>query len=148
MANVNIKFNGKDYLLSCDEGQEENLKDLANYLDSKYAEVKKNLGNIPGENRLLLITTIKIIDEFFDLKKKVDSKKGEFEDLSRKFKEIKSLAINYKEEKDTEINQLKEEINKLQIMIEDSRQLYENMLDKTTKSIQDFIDNAESKNVQ
>ena len=78
----------------------------------------------------------------------MDSKKGEFEDLSRKFKEIKSLAINYKEEKDTEINQLKEEINKLQIMIEDSRQLYENMLDKTTKSIQDFIDNAESKNVQ
>jgi len=147
MVNVNIKFNGKDYLLSCDTGQEDNLKELASYLDNKYNELKKDLGNI-GESKLLLISAIKIIDEFFDLKKKVDSKKGEFEDLSRKFKEIKSLAINYKEEKDTEINQLKEEINKLQIMIEDSRQLYENMLDKTTKSIQDFIDNAESKNVQ
>ena len=147
MVNVNIKFNGKDYLLSCDTGQEDNLKELASYLDNKYNELKKDLGNI-GESKLLLISAIKIIDEFFDLKKKVDGKKGEFEDLSRKFKEIKSLAINYKEEKDTEINQLKEEINKLQIMIEDSRQLYENMLDKTTKSIQDFIDNAESKNVQ
>ena len=109
MVNVNIKFNGKDYLLSCDTGQEDNLKELASYLDNKYNELKKDLGNI-GESKLLLISAIKIIDEFFDLKKKVDSKKGEFEDLSRKFKEIKSLAINYKEEKDTEINQLKEEI--------------------------------------
>jgi len=32
MANVNIKFNNKDYLLSCDDGQEENLKKLANHL--------------------------------------------------------------------------------------------------------------------
>ena len=145
MANVNIKFNGKDYLLSCDEGQEENLKDLANYLDSKYAEVKKNLGNIPGENRLLLITTIKIIDEFFDIKKKISSKKNEFEVLAKKFKEIKSLAINYKDQKDSEINQLKDEINELKLLIEDSRNSYENLLDKTTKSIQDFIENTESK---
>ena len=69
MANVNIKFNNKDYLLSCDEGQEENLKDLASHLDTKYAELKKNLGNI-GENKLLLITAIKIIDDYFDLLKK------------------------------------------------------------------------------
>ena len=46
MANVNIKFNNKDYLLSCDDGQEENLKELAEHLDSKYLELKKNLGNI------------------------------------------------------------------------------------------------------
>ena len=28
MANVSIKFNNKDYLLSCDDGQEESLKNL------------------------------------------------------------------------------------------------------------------------
>ena len=89
MVNVNIKFNGKDYLLSCDEGQEDNLKELADFLDNKYLELKNNLGNI-GESKLLLITTIKIIDEFFDIKKKVNIKKEEFENLSKKFKEIKS----------------------------------------------------------
>ena len=36
MANINIKFNNKDYLLSCEDGQEENLKELADYLDTKY----------------------------------------------------------------------------------------------------------------
>ena len=143
MVNVNIKFNGKDYLLSCDEGQEDNLVELASYLDAKYSELKGNLGNI-GENKLLLITTIKIIDEFFDIKKKINSKKNEFEDLSKKFKEIKSLAISYKDEKETEIDKLKDEINKLQIMIEDSKNLYENILERTTQSIQDFIENAET----
>ena len=148
MVNVNIKFNGKDYLLSCDAGQEDNLKELADFLDNKYLDLKNDLGNI-GENKLLLISAIKIIDEFFDLKKKVNSKKNEFQELSKKFKEIKFLATNYRDEKANEISKLKEEINRLQIMIEDSKKLYENMLDRTTKSIQDFIENNESeKNIQ
>ena len=92
MANVNIKFNNKDYLLSCDDGQEENLKELAMHLDSKYNELKKNLGNI-GESKLLLITAIQMVDDYFALNKKVDSKKNEFEKLSIKFKELRSLLI-------------------------------------------------------
>ena len=148
MVNVNIKFNGKDYLLSCDEGQEDGLKELANYLDTKYDELKSNLGNI-GENKLLLITAIKIIDEFFDIKKKVDIKKKEFENLSEKFKEIKSLAIKYKEEKEAEIGKLNDKINEFKKMIEDSKSSYEHMLDKTTQSIQEFIESAEKeKNIQ
>ena len=148
MVNVNIKFNGKDYLLSCDEGQEDSLKELAGYLDAKYSELKNNLGNI-GENKLLLITAIKIIDEFFDIKKKVDIKKKEFENLSEKFKEIRSLAIKYKEEKEAEIGKLNDEISDLKKMIEDSKSSYEDMLDKTTQSIQEIINNAEKeKNIQ
>ena len=102
MANVNIKFNNKDYILSCEDDQEDNLKELAKHLDSKYEELKKKLGNI-GENKLLLITSIKIVDEYFDLFKKVKHNKGDFEKLSIKFKELRSLAINYKDEKEIEI---------------------------------------------
>ena len=150
MANVNIKFNNKDYLLSCDDGQEEDLKELAKHLDSKYSELKKNLGNI-GESKLLLITAIQMVDDYFDLNKKVDSKKNEFEKLSIKFKELRSLAINYKEEKEQEIEKLKSELNKFETLIEDSRRSYEEILDKTTKSIEKFIENTETdqeKNVQ
>ena len=143
MANVNIKFNGKDYLLSCDDGQEESLKKLGNFLDTKFSEVKSNLGNI-GENKLFLITTIKIIDEFFDLKKKVDDTKMDFEKLSKKFKEIKSLAISYKDAKETEINKLKNEINDFKQMIDDSKNSYEETLDKATKSIEAFIESTEA----
>ena len=143
MANVNIKFNGKDYLLSCDDGQEEHLLELATNLDSKYNELKSTLGNI-GENKLLLITAIKIVDDFYDLTKKVNSTKNDFEKLSNKFKELKSLAINYKDEKELEIEKLKKELNDLRIMLEDNKNSYEEILDKTTESIEKFIENTES----
>tara|TARA_Y100000590_G_C15600812_1_gene969953 strand:+ start:331 stop:783 length:453 start_codon:yes stop_codon:yes gene_type:complete len=150
MANVNIKFNNKEYLLSCDDGQEENLKELAMHLDSKYSELKKSLGNI-GESKLLLITAIKMVDDYFALNKKIDSKKNDFEKLSVKFKELRSLAINYKDEKEQEIEKLKIELNKFEKLIEENKSSYEEILDKTTKSIEKFIENAGSekeKNVQ
>ena len=71
MANVNIKFNGKEYLLSCDDGQEENLKKLAEHLSQKFNQLKLSLGNI-GENKLLLISSIKVVDEYYDLLKKIE----------------------------------------------------------------------------
>ena len=150
MANVNIKFNNKDYLLSCDDGQEENLKELADHLDAKYNQLKKNLGNI-GESKILLITAIQMVDDYFDLSKKINSKKNDFEKLSIKFKELRSLAINYKDEKEKEIEKLKRELNKFEKMIEENRNSYEEILDKTTKSIEKFIENSEDnqeKNIQ
>ena len=150
MANVNIKFNNKDYLLSCDDGQEGSLKKLANHLDSKYNELKKNLGNI-GENKLLLITAIQMVDDYFDLFQRVKSTKSDFEKLSIKFKELRSLAINYKDEKEIEIGKLRDELNELKITAEKSKNSYEEILDKTTKSIEKFIENAkidQEKNIQ
>ena len=150
MANINVKFNNKDYLLSCDDGQEENLKELANYLDGKYNELKKNLGNI-GESKLLLITAIKMADDYFDLNKKLDSKKNDFEKLSIKFKELRSLAINYKDDKEKEIEKLKDQLSSFEKKIEESRVSYEEILEKTTKSIEKFIENTENsqeKNIQ
>jgi cell division protein ZapA len=143
MANVNIKFNNKDYLLSCDDGQEESLKKLTKFLDSKYSELKDKLGNI-GENKLLLITTIELIDEYFDLKQKVIQQKKKLDEISDKFKEIKSLAIVYKEGKDSEINKLNTELDNFKKTIEDSNSLYESMLDKTTESLEKIISNTES----
>tara|TARA_B100000700_G_scaffold279653_1_gene328740 strand:+ start:950 stop:1402 length:453 start_codon:yes stop_codon:yes gene_type:complete len=150
MANVSIKFNNKDYLLSCDPGQEESLKELANHLDLKYSELKKNLGNI-GENKLLLITAIKIVDDYFDLFKKSKDKKSDFEKLSIKFKELRSLAIRYKDDKEVEIDKLKKELEDFKMMIEKSKNSYEEILDKTAESIEKFIQNVENekeKNVQ
>jgi cell division protein ZapA len=144
MANVNIKFNNKDYLLSCDEGQEESLKKLTSFLDKKYNELKDQLGNI-GENKLLLITTIKLIDDYFNLKQKVTLQKSRLDDLSKKFLEMKSLAVHYKESKDLEITSLNSEINKFKIMIDKTNVQYELILDKTTNSLQEIIKNTESK---
>ena len=143
MANVNVKFNKKDYLLSCDDGQEESLKKLTKFLDKKYSELKDKLGNI-GENKLLLITTIQLIDEYFDLKQKVTNQKKKLDEISNKFKEIRSLAIKYKEGKDIEIKNLNKELDSFRKTIEENNSLYESMLDKTTQSLEKIISNTES----
>ena len=144
MANVNIKFNHKDYLLSCDDGQEESLKKLTSFLDKKYSELRDQLGNI-GENKLLLITTIKLIDDYFNLKERVNLQKSKLDDLSKKFSEMKSLTVQYKESKDIKINSLNSDIEKFKIMIEDANKQYELILDKTTGSLEEIIKNTESK---
>ena len=143
MANVNVKFNNKDYLLSCDDGQEESLKKLTKFLDKKYNELKDKLGNI-GENKLLLITTIQLIDEYFDLKQRVAQQKKKLDELASKFKEIKKLALIYKDGKEKEISKLNQELDKFKKTIEESNNLYESMLDKTTKSLEKILSNTES----
>ena len=142
MANVNIKFNGKEYLLPCDDGQEESLKKLTSILDKKYSELKKTLGNI-GENKLLLITAIKLIDEHSDFKKRISVQKDKLSSLSNKFNELKSLAIKYKNVKETEIKDLNNKIENVKKDIEETNSMYENMLDKTSKSLEKIIKNAE-----
>ena len=145
MGNVNIKFNGKDYLLACDDGQEENLKNLGKHIDKKFENIKKKLGNI-GENKLMLINAIQIADDFFALNKKVKKSKSEFEVISNKFKELRSLAIEYKNDKDREIQKLNQDLENLKTLVEESKSSYENLLDKTTQSIEGFLEG--SKNLQ
>ena len=126
MANVSIKFNNKDYLLSCDDGQEESLKSLTKFLDKKYSDLKDKLGNI-GENKLLLITTIQLIDDYFDLKQRVTQQKEKLDNLTNKFQELKKLAIKYKEGKDKEIDKLNEELDSFKRTVDESNNLYESM---------------------
>ena len=145
MANVNIKFNGKEFLLSCENGQEEHLKELSIYLNEKFNNLKSSLGNI-GENKLLLITSITIMDEYFETKKKIDQKKEELKKLTEKFKELKSLVYEYKDNKESEINMLNEQQNHLKNEIDQNREDYEKIIDNVTDKIENFVKEASSNN--
>ena len=138
MANVNIKFNGKDFLLSCDDGQEEHLEELSLHLNQKFNDLKNNLGNI-GENKLLLITSIKIMDEYFETRKKINEKKKELENLSNRFKELKSLVYEYKEKKESEIKNLNFEQNNFKKEIEKNKEDYEKIIENATDQIEEFV---------
>ena len=145
MANVNIKFNGKDFLLSCEDGQEEHLEELANNLNNKFEELKSDLGNI-GENKLLLITAIKVMDEYFETKKKIDKKKAELENITIRFKELKSLVYGYKEQKENEAEKLTGDINELQNQIEIINKNYDQLISNATKEIEKFVEKVNLKN--
>tara|TARA_B100000965_G_scaffold357174_1_gene335681 strand:+ start:291 stop:737 length:447 start_codon:yes stop_codon:yes gene_type:complete len=145
MANVNIKFNGKEFLLSCDDGQEDHLQELATHLNEKFNNLKSSLGNI-GENKLLLITSITIMDEYFETKKKIEKNKEELQNLTKKFKELRSLVYDYKEIKEKEIKGLNDQLIQLKEEIEKNNHDYENIIDKATDQIENFIKKAHSQN--
>tara|TARA_Y100000815_G_C12877902_1_gene325377 strand:+ start:53 stop:499 length:447 start_codon:yes stop_codon:yes gene_type:complete len=145
MANVNITFNGKEFLLSCDDGQEEHLQELAEQMNKKFASLKSELGNI-GENKLLLISSIKVMDEYFETKKKIEEKKKELNDLSNKFKELRSLVYQYKDEKEEEIEILRENQANFREEIEKNKEVYEKIISDAADKIENFIQKTNSDN--
>ena len=146
MANVSIKFNGKEFLLSCDDGQEEHLEELLVHINKKFNDLKNNLGNI-GENKLLLITSVKIMDEYYETKKKVDQKKIELKDLSDKFKELKSLIYDYRDKKEEEIKELNLNHQNFKDEIEANHKKYEKLIDETADEISNFVNKAKLENI-
>ena len=146
MANVNIKFNGKEFLLSCEDGQEEHLEELLIQINQKFNNLKNDLGNL-GENKLLLITAVKVMDEYYETKKKVEQKKEELKILSNKFKELKSLIYEYKEKKEKEISELNQNHFKLKTEIIENQKNYEKLIDDAANEISNFVDKANLENL-
>ena len=145
MANVNIKFNGKDFLLSCDDGQEEHLEELLTHINQKFSDLKNDLGNI-GENKLLLITSIQILDEYFETKKKVELKKTELRNLSDKFRELRSLVYDYKDKKEADIKQLSQDHEDFKREIKNNKDNYDKIIEETTNEIEIFVEKANLEN--
>ena len=141
MANVSIKFNGKEFLLSCDDGQEEHLEELLIQINQKFNNLKNDLGNL-GENKLLLITAVKVMDEYHETKKKVEQKKNELKNLSDKFKELKSLIYEYRDKKEEEIEQIKKNHVQLKNEIEQNQKNYEKLIDEAANEISSFVEKA------
>ena len=145
MANVSIKFNNKEFLLSCEDGQEEHLEELLIHINQKFNNLKNDLGNL-GENKLLLITAVKIMDEYYETKKNVDKKKNELRDLSNKFKELKSLIYDYRDKKEEEIQELKNSHQKFNNEIEENQKKYEKLIDEAADEISSFVEKARQDN--
>ena len=145
MANVSIKFNGKEFLLSCEDGQEEHLEELLIQINQKFNLLKNDLGNL-GENKLLLITAVKVMDEYYETKKKIEQKKDELKDLSNKFRELKSLIYEYKEKKENEIKFLNEEQEKIKKEIEQNKEDYEKIIEEAAEKIENFVEKTNLEN--
>ena len=145
MANVNIKFNGKNFLLSCDDGQEEHLEELLIHINEKFSYLKNDLGNI-GENKLLLITSVQIMDEYFETKKKVEQQKTELKKISNKFRELKSLVYDYRDKKEEEMKELQQDHENFKKEIEKNKEDYEKIIEAAADEIENFVEKANLEN--
>ncbi len=67
MAEVNININGKQYGIACDDGQEQRVLDLANFVDGRLKEIAA-AGAGTNDSHLLVLTSIVMADELFDMR--------------------------------------------------------------------------------
>lgn len=67
MSEVNLVINGRNYSVSCDDGQEQRLMDLAHYVDQRMKDIAKS-GAANSEMHLLVLTSLILADEIFELK--------------------------------------------------------------------------------
>ena len=146
MANVSIKFNNKEFLLACEDGQEDHLEELLIQINKKFNSLKNDLGNL-GENKLLLITAVKVMDEYHETKKKVDQQKKELINLSNKFKELKTLIYEYRDRKEKELTEINSKHLDLKNEIDLNQKNYEKLIDEAAQEISDFVEKANLNNL-
>lgn len=84
MALVTVNINGRNYDITCDDGQEDHLLALASQVDSHITELASAVGQV-GDRRLLLLACLMVADELSEAKKKLESgseaKSKEAEDM-------------------------------------------------------------------
>ena len=94
----------------------------------------------------LLITSVQIMDEYFETKKKVDQKKTELKNLSNKFRELKSLVYDYRDKKEEEMTLLSQDHEDFKKEIEKNKEDYEKIIEEATDEIESFVEKANLEN--
>ena len=72
MAEVNININGRSFGIACEDGQEQRVMDLSHYVDSRLKDIA-SAGAATNESHLLVLTTLLLADEVFDLRNDVNT---------------------------------------------------------------------------
>ena len=72
MAEVTLTINGRNYGISCDDGQEQRVLDLGAYVDQRMKEMS-SAGAATNDSQLLVLTTILLADEVFELRDQAGS---------------------------------------------------------------------------
>lgn len=67
MSEVTLQINGRGYGLSCDDGQESRLGKIGEYVNLRAKDISDS-GAASSENHLLVLTSLVLADEIFDLK--------------------------------------------------------------------------------
>ena len=140
--NIKINFNKIIKLL---KKKKKGKKIIGGYYPVNY-EVD-NLSLLKKLEKDNFIISLPSIKRYFETKKKINEKKMELENLSNKFKELKSLIYEYKEKKEKEIEQLAEEHSSFKKEIEKNKEDYEKIVDDAADQIENFVQKINSENL-
>jgi cell division protein ZapA len=76
MPQVEVHINNRRYSIACDTGEEEHLKQLAQYVDGRVKELVGSVGQV-GDQRLLVMTSLLVADELAEAYAKINTSSAE-----------------------------------------------------------------------
>lgn len=82
MGQVSVTLNGRAYRLECGEGDEPHLVELAEYLGSHVDTMRQKFGQV-GDDRLILMASLVVTDELWDLRRQLQESKAAFAEANR-----------------------------------------------------------------
>jgi cell division protein ZapA len=82
MGQVSVTLNGRTYRLECGEGEETHLIELAEYLGTHVDVVKRKFGQV-GDDRLILMASLHVMDELWELKRQMQEMKTAMAEVRR-----------------------------------------------------------------
>ncbi|MCP5432172.1 MAG: cell division protein ZapA [Alphaproteobacteria bacterium] len=88
MSQVSVSVNGRSYIVACDEGEEEHLRELSRYIDKHVSSLADSIGQV-GDSRLLLMAGLLVCDELSDALTRLDELEQEIQSL----KDVRSTII-------------------------------------------------------
>ncbi|WP_330083895.1 cell division protein ZapA [Methylocystis iwaonis] len=96
MAAVIVSIAGRTYRLSCDDGEEPRLEELARYVEGKILSMKDNFREI-GEQRVVVMAALSIADEAADARNKAQALEAEVAALRAELDAVKKAAVALEE---------------------------------------------------
>lgn len=118
MAQVTVHINSRSYSLACEEGEEEHLRELAQYLDSQVTDLKDRFGAI-GDSRLLVMASLLIADQFSETLAEVEGLRDEVSALRNGSSEVRELTADLEAKTAASIDALAERIESLATTLDD-----------------------------
>jgi cell division protein ZapA len=117
MAQVSVSIDGKIYRMACDEGQEQHLTDLATRFDRYVTHLKSSFGEI-GDQRLVVMASIMVMDELVEQQKKLKGLEIEVETLRKTRDEALSKADRHDHALTTVLGEVTDRIEKLAVKLQ------------------------------
>jgi cell division protein ZapA len=117
MAQVSVSIDGKIYRMACDEGQEQHLTDLATRFDRYVTHLKSSFGEI-GDQRLVVMASIMVMDELVEQQKKFKGLESEIETLRKTRDEALSKADRHDHALTTVLGEVADRIEKLAVKLQ------------------------------
>ncbi len=104
MGQVTVTLNERNYRLECNEGEEEHLIELAEYIGAHVDDMRRKFGQV-GDDRLILMASLVLTDQLWELRREIEELNSQLAEARRNISGTQEQAKTVEAELSTKIGE-------------------------------------------